>query len=59
MVHLVTFDLLVAQLLQNIMKSTELHFPLGAKVLSTDCKDLCQKLLRRNPGKQNCIAISN
>ncbi|KAL5809239.1 hypothetical protein ACOSQ3_029930 [Xanthoceras sorbifolium] len=37
------------QLLQNIMKSTELHFPLGAKVLSTDCKDLCQKLLRRNP----------
>ncbi|KAK2657765.1 hypothetical protein Ddye_010817 [Dipteronia dyeriana] len=37
------------QLLQNIMRSTELHFPLGAKVLSSDCKDLCQKLLRRNP----------
>ncbi|KAJ0088678.1 hypothetical protein Patl1_31788 [Pistacia atlantica] len=37
------------QLLQNIVKSTELHFPLGAKGLSADCKDLCKKLLRRNP----------
>ncbi|XP_044508804.1 serine/threonine-protein kinase ATG1c-like isoform X3 [Mangifera indica] len=37
------------QLLQNIVKSTELHFPPGAKDLSSDCKDLCHKLLRRNP----------
>ncbi|KAL1195882.1 Serine/threonine-protein kinase ATG1b [Cardamine amara subsp. amara] len=37
------------QLLQNIIKSTELHFPAECKDLSTDCKDLCQKLLRRNP----------
>ncbi|XP_044474321.1 serine/threonine-protein kinase ATG1c-like isoform X1 [Mangifera indica] len=37
------------QLLQNIVKSTELHFPPGANDLSADCKDLCQKLLRRNP----------
>ena len=40
------------------MKSTELHFPLGAKVLSADCKDLCQKLLRRNPGMQYFVAFS-
>ncbi|XP_057971041.1 serine/threonine-protein kinase ATG1c-like [Malania oleifera] len=37
------------QLLQNIVKSTELHFPPDSKDLSSDCKDLCQKLLRRNP----------
>ncbi|XP_030473993.1 serine/threonine-protein kinase ATG1c [Syzygium oleosum] len=37
------------QLLQNIIKSTELHFPPESKDLSSDCKDLCQKLLRRNP----------
>lgn len=37
------------QLLQNIVKSTELYFPPDVKVLSSDCKDLCQKLLRRNP----------
>lgn len=37
------------QLLQNIMKSTELYFPPDNKDLSFDCKDLCQKLLRRNP----------
>ncbi|XP_023874179.2 serine/threonine-protein kinase ATG1c isoform X2 [Quercus suber] len=37
------------QLLQNIMRSTELHFPLDITDLSSDCKDLCQKLLRRNP----------
>ncbi|GLT89524.1 hypothetical protein SLE2022_075020 [Rubroshorea leprosula] len=37
------------QLLQNIVKSTELHFPVESKNLSSDCKDLCQKLLRRNP----------
>ncbi|KAG2690663.1 hypothetical protein I3760_09G199000 [Carya illinoinensis] len=36
------------QLLQNIMKSNELQFP-PDKDLSSDCKDLCQKLLRRNP----------
>ncbi|CAA7046219.1 unnamed protein product [Microthlaspi erraticum] len=37
------------QLFQNIMKSTELQFPADCRELSTDCKDLCQKLLRRNP----------
>lgn len=36
------------QLLQNIVKSTELHFPPDNN-LSFDCKDLCRKLLRRNP----------
>ncbi|KAI8560595.1 hypothetical protein RHMOL_Rhmol04G0270300 [Rhododendron molle] len=37
------------QLLRNIMKSTELHFPPHRKNLSSDCIDLCQKLLRANP----------
>ncbi|KGN58835.1 serine/threonine-protein kinase ATG1c isoform X1 [Cucumis sativus] len=37
------------QLLQNIVKSNELHFPLDINDLSNDCKDLCRKLLRRNP----------
>ncbi|KAK7390519.1 hypothetical protein VNO78_25827 [Psophocarpus tetragonolobus] len=37
------------QLLQNIMKSTELQFPSDSPSLSFECKDLCQKLLRRNP----------
>ncbi|XP_023637880.1 serine/threonine-protein kinase ATG1b isoform X5 [Capsella rubella] len=37
------------QLLQNIIRSTDLHFPADCRDLSTDCKDLCQKLLRRNP----------
>ncbi|KAH1039320.1 hypothetical protein J1N35_041063 [Gossypium stocksii] len=37
------------QLLQNILKSTELHFPVENDYLTADCKDLCQKLLRRNP----------
>ncbi|XP_042941617.1 serine/threonine-protein kinase ATG1c isoform X3 [Carya illinoinensis] len=37
-----------AKLLQNIMKSNELQFPPDID-LSSDCKDLCQKLLRRNP----------
>ncbi|XP_059647115.1 serine/threonine-protein kinase ATG1c-like isoform X2 [Cornus florida] len=37
------------QLLQNIVKSSELHFPPDKKNLSLDCIDLCQKLLRRNP----------
>ncbi|XP_022145610.1 serine/threonine-protein kinase ATG1c-like isoform X3 [Momordica charantia] len=37
------------QLLQNIVKSTELHFPSDISDLSSDCKDLCRKLLRRNP----------
>ncbi|KAH1068839.1 hypothetical protein GLYMA_03G069800v4 [Glycine max] len=37
------------QLLQNIMKSTELQFPSDSQSLSFECKDLCQKLLRRNP----------
>ncbi|WOK95565.1 serine/threonine-protein kinase ATG1c isoform X1 [Canna indica] len=35
------------QLLQNIVKANELSFPLGYN-LSSDCVDLCQKLLRRN-----------
>ncbi|XP_057511828.1 serine/threonine-protein kinase ATG1c-like [Actinidia eriantha] len=37
------------QLLQNIMKSTELQFPPEKKNLNPDCIDLCRKLLRRNP----------
>ncbi|KAK4755420.1 hypothetical protein SAY87_009177 [Trapa incisa] len=37
------------QLLQNIIKSNELHFPPESRDLSLDCKDLCQKLLRINP----------
>lgn len=37
------------QLLQNIVKSTELQFPSDKKDLSSDCVDLCRKLLRRNP----------
>ncbi|KAF9679978.1 hypothetical protein SADUNF_Sadunf06G0072200 [Salix dunnii] len=37
------------QLLQNVVKSTELQFPLDNKDLSAGCKDLCRKLLRCNP----------
>lgn len=37
------------QLLQNIIKATELQFPPEAKDLSLHCVDLCKKLLRRNP----------
>ncbi|KAI3782675.1 hypothetical protein L2E82_12728 [Cichorium intybus] len=37
------------QLLQNIMKSTELQFPADVKDLSPECVDLCRKLLRQNP----------
>ncbi|KAI3992279.1 hypothetical protein MKX01_030000 [Papaver californicum] len=37
------------QLLQNIMKSKELHLPPDIKELSSDCIDLCRKLLRRDP----------
>ncbi|XP_060176800.1 serine/threonine-protein kinase ATG1c-like isoform X2 [Lycium barbarum] len=37
------------QLLQNIVKSTKLQFPLDAKNLSSHCIDLCRKLLRHNP----------
>ncbi|XP_026444405.1 serine/threonine-protein kinase ATG1c-like isoform X3 [Papaver somniferum] len=37
------------QLLQNIMKSKELQFPTDIKELSSDCTDLCRKLLRRDP----------
>ncbi|KAJ6742218.1 SERINE/THREONINE-PROTEIN KINASE UNC-51-RELATED [Salix viminalis] len=37
------------QLLQNVVKSTELQFPLDNKDLSAGCKDLCRKLLRPNP----------
>ncbi|KAL6312591.1 hypothetical protein AAG906_005992 [Vitis piasezkii] len=37
------------QLLQNIVKYSELHFPPDNNDLSPDCKDLCQKLLHRNP----------
>ncbi|KAI4351311.1 hypothetical protein L6164_005686 [Bauhinia variegata] len=38
------------QLLQNIMKSNELQFPSDNLDLSSDCKDLCKKLLHHNPG---------
>ncbi|XP_052172956.1 serine/threonine-protein kinase ATG1c-like [Diospyros lotus] len=37
------------QLLQNIEKSTDLQFPGDKNDLSSDCIDLCRKLLRRNP----------
>ncbi|XP_050114697.1 serine/threonine-protein kinase ATG1c-like isoform X2 [Malus sylvestris] len=37
------------QLLQNILKATELQFPSDSNNLSSECKELCQKLLRRNP----------
>ncbi|KAI3801281.1 hypothetical protein L1987_29385 [Smallanthus sonchifolius] len=37
------------QLLQNIMKSTELQFPSDVKDLTPECIDLCRKLLRQNP----------
>ncbi|XP_043713109.1 serine/threonine-protein kinase ATG1c-like isoform X2 [Telopea speciosissima] len=37
------------QLLQNILKSNELRFPSDNTDLSSDCLDLCRKLLRRNP----------
>ncbi|KAG5528277.1 hypothetical protein RHGRI_029074 [Rhododendron griersonianum] len=38
------------QLLKNIMKSTELHFPPHTKNLSSDCIHLCRKLICANPG---------
>lgn len=37
------------QLLQNIIKSKVLRFPVDVKDLSSDCIDLCRKLLRQNP----------
>ncbi|KAL8208501.1 hypothetical protein R6Q57_007913 [Mikania cordata] len=37
------------QLLQNIMKSTELQFPSDVKDVSPECIDLCRKLLQQNP----------
>ncbi|XP_048500515.1 serine/threonine-protein kinase ATG1c isoform X2 [Beta vulgaris subsp. vulgaris] len=37
------------QLLQNIIRATELRFPPDMKDLSSEFVDLCQKLLRRNP----------
>ncbi|KAL8102311.1 serine/threonine-protein kinase ATG1c-like isoform X2 [Apium graveolens] len=37
------------QLLQNIVRSTELRFPSNVTDLSSECVDLCRKLLRRNP----------
>ncbi|CAA0836363.1 Protein kinase superfamily protein [Striga hermonthica] len=37
------------ELLQNIIKSTELQFPRKAVDLNPLCKDLCRKLLRRDP----------
>ncbi|RVW67660.1 Serine/threonine-protein kinase ATG1c [Vitis vinifera] len=37
------------QLLQNIVKYSELHIPPDNNDLSADCKDLCQKLLHCNP----------
>ncbi|KAF9665133.1 hypothetical protein SADUNF_Sadunf16G0090400 [Salix dunnii] len=40
------------ELLQNIVKSTQLQFPLDNKDLSSNCKDLCQKLLRCSPAER-------
>ncbi|XP_027337710.1 serine/threonine-protein kinase ATG1a isoform X2 [Abrus precatorius] len=41
------------QLFQNILASTELHFPPEAlKELHSDCLDLCRNLLRRNPDER-------
>lgn len=37
------------QLLQNILRATELRFPPDVTDLTAECVDLCQKLLRRNP----------
>ncbi|KAL1804728.1 hypothetical protein ACET3Z_027796 [Daucus carota] len=37
------------QLLQNIVRATELRFPSDVTDLSSECVDLCRKLLRRNP----------
>ncbi|CAN6929964.1 unnamed protein product, partial [Brassica oleracea var. botrytis] len=31
------------QLLQNILRSTELHLTVDRRDLSTDCKDICQE----------------
>ncbi|XP_028208179.1 serine/threonine-protein kinase ATG1a-like isoform X3 [Glycine soja] len=46
------------QLFQNILASTELHFPPDAlKVLHSDCLDLCRNLLRRNP--DNPVVVSS
>ncbi|MQL86770.1 hypothetical protein Taro_019298 [Colocasia esculenta] len=47
--------LLLIQLLQNIMRSNELHFPPNNNDLSHECIDLCQKLLRRNPGPKDDV----
>ncbi len=52
-----TLILCALQLLQNIVKSTELNFPPDIKDLSSDCKDLCQKLLRRNPGMSHDVCV--
>jgi serine/threonine-protein kinase ULK/ATG1 len=39
------------QLLQNIIKSTEVRFPEAVMAqLHPDCIDMCRKLLRRDPG---------
>ncbi|XP_074576596.1 LOW QUALITY PROTEIN: serine/threonine-protein kinase ATG1c-like [Curcuma longa] len=35
------------QLLQNVLRTNELHFPFDCN-LGSECVDLCQKLLRRN-----------
>ncbi|TKY64166.1 Serine/threonine-protein kinase atg1 [Spatholobus suberectus] len=41
------------QLFQNILASTELHFPPDAlNELHSDCLDLCRNLLRRNPDER-------
>ncbi|WJX92387.1 non-specific serine/threonine protein kinase [Trifolium repens] len=41
------------QLFQNILASTELHFPPTIlKALHPDCVDLCRSLLRRNPDER-------
>lgn len=41
----------VYQLLQNILKSTEIRFPDAIMAqLHPDCIDMCRKLLRKDPG---------
>lgn len=49
---------LILQLLQNIIKSTELQFPPEAKDLNPHCLDLCRKLLRRNPGNHHVLNLN-
>lgn len=54
------------QLLQNIIKSTEVRFPDAVMAqLHPDCIDMCRKLLRRDPGVsyfslmvESCVVVT-